>query len=87
MLKVVGVIFLGLGGLLTIGNYLGIAQARQMKTNFSCIPVLAGVFGSLGLLFFAKPKWPAIVPLFTDIGSMPMVLALIAFLLSEKHGE
>lgn len=87
MLRVVGGVFLGLGGFLALGNYWGIAQAQRTKTNFSCIPILGGLFGSVGWVLFAKSRWLAFIPLFADPGSMPMVLALIVFVLSGKHRQ
>lgn len=87
MLKVVGAVLLGVGGLLTFGNYWGIAQARRTKTNFSCIPILGGVFGYVGLLLLTQSRWLAFIPLFADVGCMPMVLALAFFLLSGKHRQ
>lgn len=85
MLSVVGGVFLGFGGFLTLGNYWGIAQARRTKSNFSCIPILGGLFGCVGWVLFAKPRWLAFIPLFADPGSMPMFFALTVFFLSGRH--
>lgn len=87
MLRGVGADFLGLGGLLTFGNYWGIVQARRTRTNFSRIPILGGLFGCVGTLLFAKSRWWAFILLFVDPGCMPMILALIVFVLSRKHKQ
>lgn len=62
MLRVVGAAFLGLRGLLVSGNYWGIVQARRTRTNFSCIPILGGLFGCVGTLFLRKSRWRAFYP-------------------------
>lgn len=87
MLRVLGAILLGLGGLLTFGNYWGIAQARRTKTHFSCIPILGGLFGCVGMVLVAKVRWLAFIPPLADVGCMPMLLALAFFLLSGKHRQ
>jgi hypothetical protein len=39
-------VFLALGAILVVGNYVGIAHARRKHIGFSCIPILRGLVGT-----------------------------------------
>ena len=86
MLKVTAAVFLALGTLLTMGNYLGIVQARRKHGGFSFIPILGGGFGCIGFLLLPRIRLFAFIPLVADPGCV-MVLALLIRLLRKDPKE
>ena len=75
-------VFLTLGSLLTVGNYIGIAQARSKRAGFSCIPILGGLFGCVGFLLLPRMRLCAFIPFLIDPGCA-MILALLVRLLRK----
>jgi hypothetical protein len=50
----IATLFIVAGAIVTVGNYFGIVYAKFNRANYSCIPILGGLLGSVGLL--ATPK-------------------------------
>ena len=73
-------VFLTLGAVLIVGNYVGIAHARRKQVGFSCIPILGGLLGCIGLLLIPRVRLFAFLPLVADPGCLPMLLALVLFI-------
>jgi len=73
-------VFLTLGAILIVGNYVGIVQARRKHVGFSCIPVLGGLLGCAG--FLSLPRlWPfGFIPQLVDIGCVPLLFASLHLL-------
>lgn len=80
---IAAVVFLGIGTLVTVGKYIGIAQARRTRVGYSCIPLLGGLFGCAGLLLIPKGRVFSFLPLLADIGCVPMMLALLVYVLKR----
>lgn len=75
-------VFLTLGALLTVENYLGIAQVWRKHVRFSCIPILGGLSGWAGFLLLPEMRRFAFIPLLVDPGCV-MMLALLVRLLRK----
>jgi hypothetical protein len=73
-------VFLTLGVLLTLGNYVGIAQAMRKRAGFSCIPILGGLFGCVGFLLLPRIRLFAFIPLLGDPGNVMTLAALVPLL-------
>jgi hypothetical protein len=73
-------VFLTLGALLTLGNYVGIAQAMRKRVGFSCIPILGGLFGCVGFLLLPGIRLFAFIPLLVDPGCLMTLAALLRLL-------
>jgi hypothetical protein len=80
VLTVAAAVFLTLGAILIVGNYVGIAYARRKQVGFSCIPILGGLLGCIGLLLIPRVRSFAFLPLVADPGCLPMLLALALFI-------
>ena len=82
LMTILAALFLGLGALIAFGNYLGIVRARRTHVGFSCVPILGGLFGCVGLfLLLPRIRHFAFVPLLVDPGCLPLLFALLAHLL------
>jgi hypothetical protein len=57
---------LTLGILLTVGNYIGIVYAWRKHVEFSCIPILGGLFGCTGFLLLPRIRLFAFIPPLAD---------------------
>jgi hypothetical protein len=73
---------LTLGTLLTMGNYAGIAHARRTRVGFSCIPILGGLFGCIGLFLLPRMRPFALIPLLVDPGCVMMLAFMLVGLVS-----
>ena len=73
-------VFVTLGAILVVGNYVGIAHARRKHVGFSCIPILGGLLGGTGFLLLPRLKLFALIPPLVDIGCVPMLFALLVHL-------
>ena len=68
MLTIAAAVFLSLGTLLTLGNYIGIVQARRAQVGFSCVPILGGSLGCAGFLLLPKVRLFAFIPPLVNAG-------------------
>jgi hypothetical protein len=71
------------GAAVTVGNCLGIARAKVSKVNYSCIPLVGGLLGSIGFSAAPKVRMCAWVPLVIDPGCLPMLVMTVVRLLKK----
>jgi hypothetical protein len=86
VLTIAAVVLLGVGSLVTVGNWVGVAHAWWARVGFSCVPILGGLSACVGLLLIPRVRPFAFIPLLADFGCMPMVLALLVHVL-RKHRD
>ena len=77
VLTISAAVFLTSGALLTVGNYVGIVQAKRNLVGFSCIPILGGLFGCVGFLLLPRMRLFAFIPLLADPGCVMMLALLV----------
>lgn len=65
-------------------NYIGIVHSRRTRVGFSCVPIIGGVLGGVGFLLLPRLKLFAFIPPLVDIGCVPILCALLVYILRRK---
>jgi hypothetical protein len=74
-MKIIAIIALVIGGLISSGNWSTIYQSHKDKRHVSTIPILGAIFLGIGLTYFKATRPLALLCLIADYGTLLLIIS------------